>query len=130
MTPEAFAAKCSETYTPMVDQVVTNPDTGNTRKIRVPGDPIPGLLQRADPDANQDRVDIGSGRVATTQQRLLLLAGEHRFPQGTVFVGPDGRRWTATDPAVPRTAPRRPCPYTAINVTRNTQTTTDQKETA
>lgn len=123
MTPEAFAAKCDQKYAPMTEQSVTNPDTGNTRKIRAPGDPIPGQLQRADPDAAQDRVDIGSGRVATTQQRLLLLAGEHRFPQGTVFVDGDGRRWISTAPAIPRTAPRRPTPYSVAVVTRNTQTT-------
>lgn len=124
MTPESFAALCSEQFAPMVEQKVTNPDTGNTRKVRGPGTPIPGLLQRRDPDAGQNRVDIGSGQVATTQQRLLLLAGEHHFPQGTVFVADDGRHWIATDPAVPRTAPRRPTPYSVVNVTRNTQTTT------
>lgn len=123
MTPESFAALCSDTYAPMVEQAVTNPDTGNTRKVLAPGDPIPGLLQRRDPDAGQDRVDIGSGRVATTQQRLLILAGGNSFPQGTVFVAEGGARWVATDPAVPRTAPRRQTPYTVVNVTRNTQTT-------
>lgn len=124
MTPEAFAARCSEAYAPMVARRVTNPDTGNHRDILTPGDPVPGLLQRRDPDAAQATADIGSGKTATIQQRLLLLAGEHRYPQGTVFVAGDGRRWVADAPAIPRTTPRRPCPYTVIIVTRSTQTTT------